>query len=332
MKRVSVVTAVAFAGASLTPCFAGQDAAGAAVRSARRTEDPAAKERLVDQIMAEGEQRAGQEWDAPSKENLKRGLLGRPFAELAQAARGGQALEVLMGVNALGGALSDFVFTPIPPCRALDTRAGSGFQGAGDGPLAPGTPYAFAVNMCVPLSFAKAVSINFTAVNPAGTGNLRAWPWASTNPPQPSTAVLTYIAGFSISNGVVIPICNWQGTSGGCVFDIFVQTNASAAHLVADLYGYFSVPQRTALDCTTVDAFLPFGAGVGLTATATASCATGYTLTGGGAHSAAGTNSMIVNKLNLQASNSVVCLATNNQANAHTGFCQARCCRTPGHQ
>ena len=186
--------------------------------------------------------------------------------------------------------------------------------------------------MCVPLSFTKAVSINFAAVAPAGTGNLRAWPWDSIPTPQPNTAVLTYSAGLNISNGVVIPTCNWQGTSGGCVDDIFIQTNASASHVVADLFGYFSVPQRTALDCTTVDVALPFGAGVGFTATATASCAAGYTLTGGGAHSATGTNSMIVNKLNLQVSNSVVCLATNNQANAHTGFCQARCCRTPGHQ
>ena len=40
----------------------------------------------MDQIIAAGEQRAGQDWDAPSKENLKRGLLAKPFAELAEAA------------------------------------------------------------------------------------------------------------------------------------------------------------------------------------------------------------------------------------------------------
>lgn len=329
MKRLSVVAAALLASASLTPCFAGVDT-GATVRSARQVESTPSKERLVDQIMATAEQRAGQEWDASSKENLKRGLLAKPFAELAEAARGEQALEVLMGGNALGGTLSDFVFTPVPPCRALDTRAGSGIQGDGDGPLAPGTPYGFAVNMCVPLSFTKAVSINFAAVAPAGTGNLRAWPWDSIPTPQPSTAVLTYSAGLNISNGVVIPTCAWQGTSGGCVDDIFIQTNASASHVVADLFGYFSVPQRTALDCTNVEAVIAFPATLGATISATASCAAGYTLTGGGAHSATGP--MTVNKLNLQVTNSVVCQATNNQAGAHTAFCQARCCRTPGHQ
>lgn len=129
MKRVGVVTAVMFAGASLTPCFAGHDAAGAAVRTARQIEVPAAKERLVDQIMAEAEQRAGQEWDTASKENLKRGLLGKPFAELAQAARGDQALEVLMG----------------PPClRAAPwTRArGRASRATATGPSPRGLPMA----------------------------------------------------------------------------------------------------------------------------------------------------------------------------------------------
>ena len=34
-----------------------------------------------------------------------------------------------MGVNTLGSTVNDFVFTPIAPCRALDTRAGVGVPG-----------------------------------------------------------------------------------------------------------------------------------------------------------------------------------------------------------
>ena len=132
-------------------------------------------------------------------------------------------------------AVDKLVYTAVVPCRVLDTRGGS--------PLQPGQPREVTVtggSCAVPQGPAKAIVINFVAVNAAGPGNLRAWAYTSPPQPPPSASVLNYaaVAGLNIANGVVVPICD--GSPSACPFDLRVQADVSATHLVADLLGYFS--------------------------------------------------------------------------------------------
>jgi hypothetical protein len=337
MGRIFVVAAALLVGAAVAPCFAGgSDADGVSARV--QAEDPAAKETLVDRIMTEAEQRSGRGWDPRAKEDLKQGLMARSYEELSEAAGGEHALEAVMGGRTLGSATEDWVFTPVPSCRILDTRPGSGAQGAGTGPYTPGTPHAFLAagsgsGCTIPYPDAKAISANFIAVGAAGNGNLRVWPWDSSLPAQPSTAVITYTAGFNTSNGVVIPICNTATATGGLCSggDLLAQTNGNSSHVAIDVFGYFAAPVATALDCTTVSTDIPLVAGVGQTNSAITGCAAGYTITGAGVNEAHSSNSIIVNKLGYNFFvNSVLCRVTNNTALALTATCEALCCRVPG--
>ena len=96
--------------------------------------------------------------------------------------------------SAPGGFAGELVYTPVTPCRLIDTRqaggslapgaprdfkvAGSGLQIQGGNPLGCG----------IPVDEAHAAVINFVAVNPTGLGNLRAWAYSEPPEPPPTPA------------------------------------------------------------------------------------------------------------------------------------------------
>jgi len=154
----------------------------------------------------------------------------------------------LVRTAALGDATSDLTFVPLPPCRIIDTR------NSGAGKLLPGAVRDFQVSGVtefgpqggniggcgVPSGAAEpvaaAVVINFVAVVPEGSGNLRAWPFGQS---VPLAAVITYdhLGPFaSISNGIVVPIAGTNTVPA----DISVRADFNATHLVADVTGYFT--------------------------------------------------------------------------------------------
>jgi hypothetical protein len=163
------------------------------------------------------------------------------FLSLATGAAGALAAPPSLDVRGLA-------FTPVDPCRILDTRPLSQQPGAGEGPLQSGVPYSFdvaeddAVACGIPSPEAKAVLLNFVAVGATGNGNLRVWPWDNSNPAQPSTSILNFTSGFNTVNGVVVAICNITTASQGCGEDLFAQANGASIHLVVDVLGYFSSP------------------------------------------------------------------------------------------
>jgi hypothetical protein len=142
----------------------------------------------------------------------------------------------------LGESGANLVYTPLTPCRIIDTRIAGGL-------LTPGAPRSFFVvgtagfetqgglagGCGVPTS-ATAVMINFVAVDPAGPGNLRAFPFGQS---QPLASIINYaaISGLALANGVLVPTCDHS--TAACTFDITIQANASATQLVADVFGYF---------------------------------------------------------------------------------------------
>ena len=102
-------------------------------------------------------------------------------------------------------------FIAVNPCRIADTR-GLGFSGqAGPPALTAGTTRTFEISgtvtgvpaQCgIPLT-ARAVSFQFTVIQPGGEGNLIAWP----SGPAPGVSVLNWAAGiFALGNGIVVPI------------------------------------------------------------------------------------------------------------------------------
>jgi hypothetical protein len=134
---------------------------------------------------------------------------------------------------ALGDSGADLIFTPVAPCRVVNFVT-----------IVPGANQSFFIAnppapCAVPFGPATSVMMNIIAVNPAGNGDLRMWPFGS---PVPLASVINYGfpgTGFNIANGLVVPICNPNLVScaGG---DITVQADGAAATLVVDVYGYFS--------------------------------------------------------------------------------------------
>jgi hypothetical protein len=144
----------------------------------------------------------------------------------------------------LGDTQADLVFTPVAPCRIVDTRNAGGILAAGATRdfWVTGTGFASqggAAGYCgVPFGPATAAVINFVATSSAGPGNLQAWPYAGT---VPTASTLNYgsVTGLvSIANGLAIPICDPSVST--CTRDFTVKANNSNTHVVADVVGYFS--------------------------------------------------------------------------------------------
>jgi hypothetical protein len=234
---------------------AGLGSAGAA-KGDEALSDPAERERIAGALVERAEQAMGRDFDPGFRASARARLAQLGLEELkAREERGPSAG---LGSLAPAGAPSNAKqgYRSVAPCRIIDTRA----AGAG-GPLAPGIPRNFlvtgnnlsaqggsATGCNVPAGEATAVVINFVAANPAGAGNLRAWAYASSQPPPPNASVLNYQPATAIANAIVVPLCDPSSTT--CNFDIRVQADASATGLVVDVMGYFSVPRTPIIKVT----------------------------------------------------------------------------------
>jgi hypothetical protein len=142
----------------------------------------------------------------------------------------------------LGDSQADLVYTPVTPCRIIDTRVA-------DGPIAGGTTRDFrvtgtdlssqggsATGCGIPAGAATAAVINFVAVNPAGPGDLRITPFGT---PMPTASIINYAAvpGLNIANGPTVAICDPAVAT--CASDFTIQADSAATQVVADVQGYF---------------------------------------------------------------------------------------------
>ena len=298
-----------------------------------------AKRDLAERILRDLRDAMGKDLDARYRANLMRELLALPEAELERRAAGGQAGgQQGPHTKVLGSATNDLVYTPLAPCRIFDSRPGSGVQGHDSGPLPAGTPFAIdvaggAAGSCgVPFPEAKAAVLNFIAVAPGGAGDLRAWPWDSSNPAPPNSSVINYsnVPGLNLANGLVVPICNTATATGGsCSHDLFLRTDVASTHVVIDVLGYLAPPAATPLACQRVSA--PFSAAIGTQFNiGSGNCPTGTTLTGGGIElGTAWTSGDELLGTNPFATE-WQCLGYNGGGNTWTGNCWAICCNVPG--
>lgn len=115
-------------------------------------------------------------------------------------------------------------YTPVSPTRVLDTRTGVG----GSRP-APDKPMRLDLSGVVPVG-ATAVVLNLTVTESTGPGNVRAYPASSGQVPNVSN--VNFAPGFDKPNLVTVAV--------GADRAVALRTEASTAHLIADLAGYYS--------------------------------------------------------------------------------------------
>jgi hypothetical protein len=140
---------------------------------------------------------------------------------------------------------SDLVYTPIPPCRLVDTRTPGGTR---TGMLAAGASRSFDLNQegrfsgnqGVPTSFCTGLpfeaqaawAVNVTVTSYTGIGGLKAWGFGA---PEPDASVINFAPGSSsLANGLILTGCH------NCADDITVRAFGSATHVLIDVVGFFS--------------------------------------------------------------------------------------------
>lgn len=157
-----------------------------------------------------------------------------------------------LDAKALGSVTGDLVFTPLPPCRILDTRIAGGPIGANSSRAFLGVAInsganftsqgGSATNCGVAAVGASAISVNFTIVSPAGPGYLTVYKSGDT---RPLAATLNYL-GTDLVRG---NLANVQIPNPLAITD-FVIYAFSQVDVVADIVGYYSPPAATNLQCT----------------------------------------------------------------------------------
>jgi len=182
----------------------------------------------------------------------------------------------------LGDTGDDLVFTPVTPCRIIDTRIATGGSAGLIGPdtgkqfsvsLADFTPQGGAASNCgIPFAPA-AVSVNIVSTAQTGVGNVRA---IQSGGGIPNAAFLNYTPSITIANAGVVRTAGSTGSS-----NLFIYSGNSQTHVVVDIMGYFAAPVATLVDNNVVQAATAVAASATFDAFSPA-CPAGYRLTGGG--------------------------------------------------
>lgn len=252
---------------------------------------------------------------APDFDNMSRALLGAGHAPVAVSAK------------ALGSPGSDLVFTPITPCRIVDTRNAGG-RIAADGTRSfvaySATDFTAqggdASNCGVPEN-ASAISVKLAASRPSFNGYLTAYP---SDVARPLASSLNYISGVDTSNESHLKLCR-----PGCPTQFSVYSFRET-DLVVDVTGYFIEPEATALDCVVAQQTGNLDLLSGLQ-TRNVSCPAGYAAMGGGCGGPLGigiSNSQPL--VNAGRPQGWSCDLVGSLLSVISYQVSATCCRTPG--
>ena len=229
--------------------------------------------------------------------------------------------------EALGDAGADLVYTPVTPCRIVDTRSTDAGAIIGNTTRSfdmDGTNFStqggFAGSCGIPSAVARAVVMTITVTQPNAAGWFTAW---AVGGAQPLISVLNYDTGATIANTTIVPV----NPGAGADFQLY---SYATAHAIIDVMGYFAPPAATALDCTTVTSALTSVANNAWTAI-DATCPAGRTATGGGYNTPEGTGGYpgvwITTLPNGNGWRTWVDNQTGGNRNIQTFV---RCCRVPG--
>ncbi len=149
--------------------------------------------------------------------------------------------------SALGSLNRDLVYTPLTPCRIVDTRVAGGVIPSNSSRSFTAvnsvsfTSQGGSATNCGTLGLsASAVAMNVTVVTPSAAGYATVYPFGAS---QPFSSSVNYTAGAIVNNAIISAIPNPLQSS-----DITLFTFAQA-HYVIDIVGYFAPPEATQLDC-----------------------------------------------------------------------------------
>lgn len=272
-------------------------------------------------------------------------------AEQLLAANGAESFEkfseiVGIGAPVFGDLAADLVYTPVTPCRVLDTRFG---VAPWHGPIAGGASISFQVNdsygmipsqggnpagcpQMPTVGEPSAVAVTLTVV-PQATGDLRSYAYTG---PTPLASVLNYSPGSVLANTTIVPACQ------GCGPDITVLVDVGATQIIADVVGYFRPPIATPTDVLVLNSLTNVASGA-LFSLFTPSCPAGWRVTGGGFVSHwfsdrifAGSRPAVQGSLDyditvgVNLADSWLCQGENNTGAATDVRCYVLCSRVPG--
>jgi len=178
----------------------------------------------------------------------------------------------------LGDVSKDLVYTPLTPCRVVDTRvAGGVIAGRSERDFIGYTSTDFSAqggitgsNCGIPPN-PGALVINVTGVDSTKGGYLTVYPYKTT---RPLASSLNYAAGQIVGNEIV------AGMTGGSASDQFSVYASTTSDVVVDVVGYFMAPESTALNITTVTNQLTVAAHAKATIPY-AACPAHFAMTGG---------------------------------------------------
>lgn len=248
------------------------------------------------------------------------GILGMVASTVSHAQ--GTVIPPTDGINTLGSRENDLVYTPLPPCRILDTRAAAAgaIASASERNVRVGNFPSFSsqggsATDCGTTGLRpSAVAVNFTVVSPVAQGFITVYSFGTT---RPLAATLVYAPGSILSNSAII-----KNPFPVVEFDFTIYTSAQT-HVVADIVGYFAPPVATGLQCQeTANTQVSIPAGATLAATAPA-CPTGYTQTATNCDSAS-------SLMPLAYIRGGSCTARNGDSTPRTLSVSRTCCRIPG--
>ena len=139
-----------------------------------------------------------------------------------------------------GAATSDLVYTPLTPCRIVDTRlpasailgpnSGRDFGVVSSDYSAQGGQ----VGSCGVPAGVSAVVVNVVSTGQSGLGHLKV---AETGASLPSAAFLNYQPGVNTANAGIAKVASASSTQG-----LYIYSANSASHAVVDITGYFTKP------------------------------------------------------------------------------------------
>lgn len=223
----------------------------------------------------------------------------------------------------LGSLTADVVFTPVPPCRIVDTRVFGGPIAADGGrSFVAVNANSFAsqggaASNCGTLGLsATAVAVNVTAVAPEAAGWTIVYPFGTV---QPTASSINYAAGAVVNNALTVQVPNPFAIRDFTIF------SKARSHYVVDIVGYFAPPVATALQCATITgATTQIPANSSGTALAPA-CSAGYTQTSLNCD----TFSFFLS-LSGQRANTRECYFRNTTAGPLGAEASVTCCRIPG--
>ena len=275
-------------------------------------------------------------------QNLRRAMRSTTLEAAMMALRGHQvsddeAIDFLarqpaqrtgVAPTALGDLAADLVYTPVTPCRVLDTRVSGIPVGSGVTRsffIHPGTRTGFelqggkANTDCGMIPGAAAVAINIAAPLPQVGGFLTVFPFSTS---RPLASNLDYTAGELKNNEMVV-------RTGAGNFDISIYAHGQT-HVVGDVVGYYAAPAATALECITETNSVSIAANAG--GSVFTGCAAGYRATGvGGTWTSSGGYGFIETWPSLSAGSVGWTVWGRNQATSSQilrGY--TTCCRVPG--